>query len=357
MNRLSYIPPEKAKDSDGEHHWVDVSDDDRRYRSRSSSTTASTTFKGAARPRRTTRQRAAIPPTTPRKHIPGDRRSPGRARRERGFVVELPPQEFLGTPGPEHGHPTQQLLQEPTGRSTPQHSPPIKQPISSSIPQSNATLEPPQQPLGTTVPQCGSKADQPSKELVGTAGAELRNILATSLIQVLSFIAEVLVTVVRMMKYPISIVLAIMACAYALAIMSDAVKSAFAPMCSIPVVSLLCPIMASAGPFHPPNADPTPLWADFPGLLNVERKSLESLLDEAVEGPGLALEIKKAEMATSDLATLVRVSNLNSREILAESLSEFVKDARKVGRGLTRFSSKVGGAVDRYVYMLSALPP
>jgi hypothetical protein len=81
----------------------------------------------------------------------------------------------------------------------------------------------------------------------------------------------------------------------------------------------------------------------------VEGKTFESLLDEAVEGPGLALEIKKAEMATSDLATLVRVSKLNSREILADSLSEFVKDARKVGRGLTRFSSKVGGTVDSII--------
>lgn len=87
----------------------------------------------------------------------------------------------------------------------------------------------------------------------------------------------------------------------------------------------------------------------------MESKTLESLLDEMVEGPGLALEIKKAEMATSDLATLVRVSDLKSREFLADSLSEFVKDARKVGRGLTRFSSKVGGTVDRCVHLPSVL--
>ena len=85
----------------------------------------------------------------------------------------------------------------------------------------------------------------------------------------------------------------------------------------------------------------------------MESKSLGALLDETVEGPGLALEIKKAEMATSDLATRVRVSNLKSRQMLADSLSDFVKDARKASRGLTRFSSKVGGAVDTYVHPLS----
>ena len=85
----------------------------------------------------------------------------------------------------------------------------------------------------------------------------------------------------------------------------------------------------------------------------MESKTLESLLDEMVEGPGLALEIKRAEMATSDLATLVRASDLRSRDMFADSLGEFAKDARKVGRGLTRFSSKVGSTIDRYVHLLS----
>ncbi|KAF8485989.1 hypothetical protein DFH94DRAFT_842031 [Russula ochroleuca] len=87
----------------------------------------------------------------------------------------------------------------------------------------------------------------------------------------------------------------------------------------------------------------------FRASLNVECKTFEPLLDEAVEGLELALEIKKAETETSDLATLVWVSELNSREILADSLNKFVKNTRKVGRGLTRFSSKVGDTVDSII--------
>jgi hypothetical protein len=196
----------------------------------------------------------------------------------------------------------------------------------------------------------GNMAEWPPQQPTSNPGPKLSSVLTTSLIPLVSYIAEVLGTVVRMMKFPLSIALVVMVCAYALSIMSGAVTSALAPICSTPVLSLLCSTSKSRGP----NSDRTPQWADFPSLLNVEGKTFESLLDEAVEGPGLALEIKKAEMATSDLATLVRVSKLNSREILADSLSEFVKDARKVGRGLTRFSSKVGGTVDRYVYLLSA---
>jgi hypothetical protein len=155
------------------------------------------------------------------------------------------------------------------------------------------------------------------------------------------------------MKFPLSMALVVLACAYALSIMSDAIASALAPICSTPIISLICVTSKPREPPHPPNSDRPPRWADFPSLLNVESKTLESLLDEMVEGPGLALEIRKAEMATSDLATLVRVSDLKSREFLADALSEFVKDARKVGRGLTRFSSKVGGTVDSYVHLLS----
>jgi hypothetical protein len=158
---------------------------------------------------------------------------------------------------------------------------------------------------------------------------------------------DVLGTVLRIMKIPICIFLVFLACTYALAFASAAIRSALAPLCSVPVVSLLCPAFPHSVSSARSKPDRAPQWADFPSLLNVERKTLEALLDETVEGPGLALAIKKAEMATSDLATLVRVSNLNSRDVLADSLGEFVKDARKVGRGLTRFSSRVGGAVDK----------
>jgi hypothetical protein len=360
MTRLSHMPHEAAKDSDSDHQWEDLPDDDRPYRLRSSSVTPSGSFKGSARTRRTTRQRVVYATTSPRKHVAGDYRSPGRPRRDRGFVVELPPQEPLDTPGSEHGHPIKhELFQESTGSPVPPHGFPVqplpKDPMVHPGPCGSSSSELPQRSSGTPVLQRDSKVEQPSQGLVGTLGPEFRNILATSFTPAICYVAEVLSTVLRIMKYPISIYLAVMACAYALAIMSDAVRSALVPMCSIPVVSLVCPFTVPGKPSRPPNPERTPQWADFPGLVNVERKSLEALLDETVEGPGLALEIKKAEMATSDLTTRVRVSNLKSRDILADSLSEFVKDARKASRGLTRFSSKVGGAVDTYVHPLSGL--
>jgi len=90
-----------------------------------------------------------------------------------------------------------------------------------------------------------------------------------------------------------------------------------------------------------------PRWADYPKLVDTQSATFEQLLHESIGGSGLSLEIKKAEMATSDLVTLVRVSNLKSKEMLADSLSDFVVDAKKTGRDLHKLTSKVGGAVDK----------
>ncbi|KAI0255046.1 hypothetical protein BJV78DRAFT_814129 [Lactifluus subvellereus] len=285
MARISSIPQEKATDSDDGQAWEDLPEYELICRSRPPSTTPSSSFRSTPSTGRI--RRGATRSRTARK-VPSPRKGDFRS----------------------------------SGRVPRERSPSIE------------LLPPtPPEPISTRGPR----------------GPEPCEILASSLGHVVCYVADVLFTVVRMMKTPICIVLVALACAYALAFASEAIRSALAPLCSFPLVSLACPVSQPSGPPRPPNPDRTPRWADFPSLLNVERKSFEALLDEAVEGPGLALEIKKAEMATSDLATLVRVSKLNSRDILADSLGEFVKDARKVGRGLTRFSSRVGGAVDNII--------
>ncbi|KAH9025501.1 hypothetical protein EDB85DRAFT_215428 [Lactarius pseudohatsudake] len=170
--------------------------------------------------------------------------------------------------------------------------------------------------------------------------------LGTLALDTLRYVSDILGTVLRTLKTPISFLLVIFACTYAISIASGATSTALAPICRIPIVSLVCPTFQ---PYPTPPSNHVPRRADVPRLLDVESKILESLLDETVEGSGLALEIEKAEIATSDLVTLVRVSNLNIRDVLVDSLSDFVKDARRVGRGLTRLSSRVSSAVDNII--------
>jgi hypothetical protein len=89
-------------------------------------------------------------------------------------------------------------------------------------------------------------------------------------------------------------------------------------------------------------------WADFPALVELQSSTFEDLLNHGVLGSSFALEIKKAEMATNNLLTLVRVSDLKSREKIVETLRDFVEDARRSVRDLQKFNAKVGGAVDGY---------
>ncbi|KAI0303662.1 hypothetical protein B0F90DRAFT_1707922 [Multifurca ochricompacta] len=273
MTPISSPQRERAENLDEDQQWEDMPGEEPVHHSRQPSSTSFTPYKtaaSAARTRRTTKHRAVSTALLAHKHSYSDSRSPVRARRELGPIVELPIQ---------------------------------------------------QQPR--------------------TSGPKLREILVPFLMHIFCFITDVLNTVVRMLKIPISIALVIFACTYVLVLTSGAIRSALSPICSIPVVSLLCPAFHLSESPRASRSDRIPRWADFPGLLNVESKSLESLLDETVEGPGLALEIKKAEMATSDLR--------RCREFLADSLGEFAKSARMVGRGLTRFSSRVGGAVDNII--------
>ncbi|KAJ3902375.1 hypothetical protein F5879DRAFT_805531 [Lentinula edodes] len=122
------------------------------------------------------------------------------------------------------------------------------------------------------------------------------------------------------------------------------VSTVFRPLCLVPgiISTRLCP---DYGRHSYPLRD-RPLWADFPRLMNAQSSTFDQLLDNSVGGSGLSLDIKKAEMAMSDLVILVKFSELTSKDVLGDALSTFAHDARRAGRGLQTLGSKVGGAVD-----------
>lgn len=119
-------------------------------------------------------------------------------------------------------------------------------------------------------------------------------------------------------------------------------KSLTSPLCHVPILNKAVPLCSWGNN----QDDGQTRWADYPKLVDIQSASFEQLLDESVGGSGLALEVKKAEMATSDLVTLVRVSDLRGKDTLARTLVNFVDDAKKTGRGLQSLSSKINGAVD-----------
>ena len=121
------------------------------------------------------------------------------------------------------------------------------------------------------------------------------------------------------------------------------------PMCFLPIVSPMipfCPWEAFKGPTTHTAAGRSARWADYPRLIDLQTRTFDQLLDENVGGKSLALEVKKAEMANNDLITLVRLSDLKSRDQIAERLSKFSDDARGTGRSLHSLWAKTKGAVD-----------
>ncbi|CAK5273986.1 unnamed protein product [Mycena citricolor] len=147
---------------------------------------------------------------------------------------------------------------------------------------------------------------------------------------------------IMLLRIPLSALLFLWMLAFLIGLMSHSIRAAFRPLCFIPGLgsSSLC---------RPHGAAPTqsaPRWADFPSLVDMQSATVDQLLDETSSGSALALQIKKAEMATTDLVTLVGVSELRSRDILSDALRTFVDDARTTGRSLNKLSSKVSGAVD-----------
>lgn len=84
-------------------------------------------------------------------------------------------------------------------------------------------------------------------------------------------------------------------------------------------------------------------------MVEIQSKAFDQLLDESVAGPSLSLDIKKTEMATKDLITVVKSSDLRSKNLLAETLDAFVQNARETGSGLQTLNARINSAVDRFV--------
>ncbi|KAJ7260007.1 hypothetical protein B0H12DRAFT_1014195, partial [Mycena haematopus] len=159
------------------------------------------------------------------------------------------------------------------------------------------------------------------------------------------YILGILFNVLKLLRLPLALLLGLWFLAWMLGRMSVTTKEAFSSFCFLPGTSRarFCSDASRSGiaPTQPPAK-----WADFPTLMDVQGDTMEQLLDENSSGSALALHLKKAEMATSDLVTMVQFSNLQCRDTLAAQLQKFVENARSTGVSLTDLNSRVFGAVD-----------
>lgn len=180
-----------------------------------------------------------------------------------------------------------------------------------------------------------------SSPLVEIDPDRVKDAIATGTSNSFHYILDVFSNAMRFLRWPLAILCALWILSFALTKVADSIRTVFSPFCWIPGISStpVCYIADIS----------KPRWADYPKLTEVQSTTFEQLLDEAVGSSGLSLEVKKAEMATADLITLVKVSDLRSRDLIIVSLEDFVSDAKAIGRSLQKLNSKVSGALDRYV--------
>jgi hypothetical protein len=154
---------------------------------------------------------------------------------------------------------------------------------------------------------------------------------------------------IKMMKYPLIIIVFLLLLAMLLNSVAGIFKTAFSPFCYIPGVNAMpaCQWI---------NAIPQPSMssgkelqrADYPALIDLEAKTFDQLVDDSMGVAGsLSLNLKKTEVACKDLIGLVKISDLTSKDLLAETLVEFTNDAKVTSEGLNRLSAKFNGALDK----------
>jgi len=116
--------------------------------------------------------------------------------------------------------------------------------------------------------------------------------------------------------------------------MTPTFRTAFFPLCVVPGISrsTLCV---------------PPAVVYFPELLNIQGSTFERLLGESAGGSELSVGVMKAQMATRDLSLLVRYSDLDTKDSIADVLDTIARDAKKTGRGLSRLNARIMGGIDQ----------
>ncbi|KAJ8503440.1 hypothetical protein ONZ45_g10860 [Pleurotus djamor] len=160
---------------------------------------------------------------------------------------------------------------------------------------------------------------------------------------------DILRRALGLLRIPLSILVVLWLLAIATTRVQHAMRAAFSPLCLVPGISSLA-ICTPEAPNVPPSAVPTKRLrhADYPKMVDLQSKTFEQLLDpSSIAGSSsLAINIKKSESATRDLATLVTYSNMKSKDSVVQVLRAFIGDAKATGRSLSKLNSKIGGAVD-----------
>lgn len=189
--------------------------------------------------------------------------------------------------------------------------------------------------------------DQPSGFSDRVSGS-----LPGALFNILSWILGVIALAFSYAQKPLAIFLAIYFVFGGLIIVQNmATKSIYAslsPLCRVPGVAWLdlpfCPAIIPKDAPHPASDKPV----EFDGLMDIQER-FEEVLEKSAQGVSLPMEMKRSETSVRDLRTMVRYSNLQSKEELVLEFDGYIEAARTASNDLQKFNTHVGSAVDSVI--------
>lgn len=149
-----------------------------------------------------------------------------------------------------------------------------------------------------------------------SATEDVFELLVNHSVAILSYVLDILGGAFRVLKTPISYIIAVWFL-FGLALIlrtlvTNSIYASLSPLCRIPGVSFLelpfCPVYKVDRDHGPPPP------VEFDQLMSVQSK-FEEVLEESAGGVSLPLDMKRGEASIRDLRQLVRYSNLHSRYV------------------------------------------
>ena len=123
-------------------------------------------------------------------------------------------------------------------------------------------------------------------------------------------------------------------------LLTNSMTNALTPVCRLPFASYVVPICSNTRRSGGKTAS-----VPFDDLMTVQSQ-FEEVLEVSAGGASLPLDMKRGEASIRDLRTLVRHSQLPSRNELGLEFDGFIETARIASFDLQKFNSHVGRGVD-----------
>ncbi|KFH47708.1 hypothetical protein ACRE_014580 [Hapsidospora chrysogenum ATCC 11550] len=176
-----------------------------------------------------------------------------------------------------------------------------------------------------------------------------------ALLDVMLWVLGVIALAFRYAQRPLALLLAIYVSFGAIIMAQNmatrSIHVSLAPICRLPGAGLLhlpfCPSPLTPSPGGPAD-DAEPRVLEFDDLMGVQGK-LEEVLEKSADGVSLPYEMKRSETTIRDLRTLVKSSDLRSRDELVHEFDSYIDVSRRSAADLQRFNTHCGSAVDSVI--------